>query len=248
MLIDHNEIFQLLQSLKPVLRQKIDEIQGDIKIKNKADSSPVTELDIFISKTLKKIFTEKYPFLNFYSEEEMEKFEYPVIIVDPIDGTKEFIKGSDEWVVSFGVYYSSNILDERNFSWIYNPTNLLEICSNGYANGGHLSKNLDDKILVSITEYDSGLYRNSNQNLLPVGSIAYKLALLSLGKCKAVVTKRDKNVWDILAGTHLCLLRNMIFYSTHEQNLTQIKNLFYKKDMIWCKENHLDSILKNYLS
>ena len=79
--------------------------QDDFEIKIKSDQSPLTQADLashdIITKALKKL-TPKIPILS----EEGEKLEGDVETfwcVDPLDGTKEFIKGNGEFTVNIAL-------------------------------------------------------------------------------------------------------------------------------------------------
>ena len=79
--------------------------QNDIKVKSKIDQSPLTQADLvshnIIDKALKKL-TPEIPILS----EEGEKLEGDVETfwcVDPLDGTKEFIKRNGEFTVNIAL-------------------------------------------------------------------------------------------------------------------------------------------------
>ncbi len=68
--------------------------QSNLAITIKADKSPVTEADVETEKTIRSIIATKYPDHGFYGEETGSSHldaEY-VWIVDPIDGTKAFVR------------------------------------------------------------------------------------------------------------------------------------------------------------
>jgi histidinol-phosphatase len=68
--------------------------QSNLAITIKADKSPVTEADVETEKTIRSIIEVKYPDHGFYGEETGSSHldaEY-VWIVDPIDGTKAFVR------------------------------------------------------------------------------------------------------------------------------------------------------------
>jgi histidinol-phosphatase len=68
--------------------------QSNLAITIKADKSPVTEADVETEKTIRAIIEAKYPDHGFYGEETGSSHldaEY-VWIVDPIDGTKAFVR------------------------------------------------------------------------------------------------------------------------------------------------------------
>lgn len=79
--------------------------QDDFEVQTKGDQSPLTQADLashdIITKALKKL-TPKIPILS----EEGEKFEVDVETfwcVDPLDGTKEFIKRNGEFTVNIAL-------------------------------------------------------------------------------------------------------------------------------------------------
>ncbi len=238
---------------KTKLQKLLDEVKEEIKVKLsdidfktlrtslKPDKSIVTEMDIYISGLFKEKLNQLDPKLNFYSEEDQECFRFPVVILDPIDGTKEFARGLDECVISFGIYYSEDLHDERNFSWIYNFHNHFEISSDTPFIEDRLKDSKDILGLVSKTEFEAGLYK-TGKNIKPVGSIAYKLALLAKRECDFVITKRPKNIWDIAAGAHICLRQKINFFQNNEEKNFVLNNDLYSPSMLWCKKEKLETV------
>ncbi|MDR0969705.1 MAG: 3'(2'),5'-bisphosphate nucleotidase CysQ [Lentimicrobiaceae bacterium] len=85
----------------------IDIYQTDFEVAFKNDSSPVTKADIQASILIKKQLSKfQLPFLseedNTYSYEKRSKFEF-FWLVDPLDGTKEFVKRNDEFTVNIAL-------------------------------------------------------------------------------------------------------------------------------------------------
>jgi 3'(2'), 5'-bisphosphate nucleotidase len=79
--------------------------QDEFKVQTKSDKSPLTQADLashnIITKALKKL-TPEIPVLS----EEGEKLEYDIETfwcVDPLDGTKEFIKRNGEFTVNIAL-------------------------------------------------------------------------------------------------------------------------------------------------
>ena len=232
MSIIYPQIRPVLDRIKGEIGQKIDwltKLNTPLDVSSKEDASPVTELDTFISNIFKKEMAQSFPDVSFFSEEDFEEFNFPVCILDPLDGTREFIKGSDEWVVSFGIYFSSDFLDPRNFSWIYNPNTKKEIHSEEPLKVGFVR----GEILVSRTEYRDKLIPESNR-VQPMGSIAWKLFNLAVGKATAVVSMRDKNIWDIAAGTHIAMLNGISVNWGEDQVI--VSETLKKGPLIWLNE------------
>lgn len=74
---------------------------------NKPDDSIVTEADIAVDKLLIERLTTARPAYGWLSEEHPDDGSRlraaRTFIADPIDGTRAFVDGSDEWVVSVGL-------------------------------------------------------------------------------------------------------------------------------------------------
>ena len=82
---------------------------GNAEIWNKEDSSPVTEADIAIDRQLTKEISSNFPDDAILSEESADtpsRLDKDFCwIIDPIDGTKEFIARRDDFCVMIGIAY-----------------------------------------------------------------------------------------------------------------------------------------------
>lgn len=248
-LIKKDNILSTLEEIKLEICQKFDFIFSDLsklKVSSKADNTIVTEIDLFVSNLVKDKFIKKYPFLNFFSEEDQENFAFPMIILDPIDGTRELSQGINECAVSFGVYFSEDFSDKRNFSWIFNPFTGF-VAKSEESIPPH-QKILGDKLFayVSNTEFNKGLHvSNDLITYLPKGSIAFKLGLLATGTGNFVISRKPKNIWDIMAGTHICYERGIYLYN-NGQKVTSLNSIKVENDLVWASEEAWEKI-KNSL-
>mmetsp|Transcript_18472 Transcript_18472/g.24409 ORF Transcript_18472/g.24409 Transcript_18472/m.24409 type:complete len:323 (-) Transcript_18472:377-1345(-) len=84
-----------------------DDSEWDVKMK--ADDSPLTQADLAANKIICEKLTAKYPSIPIISEEnKMEDYskrkDYKYFfLVDPLDGTKEFIKRNGQFTVNIGL-------------------------------------------------------------------------------------------------------------------------------------------------
>ncbi len=134
-----------------------------------------------------------------------------VWIVDPIDGTLEFVEGIPEWCVSIGL-----VEDGRAVAGgICNPAvgevflGSLEtgISFNGKALEVPVRRTLKDQlVLASRSEIKRGewaAYEGRGLTIQPMGSVAYKLARVAAGLANATWTLVPKHEWDVAAGAAL---------------------------------------------
>ncbi len=225
-----------IEEIKRGIHHKLENLDwGDMSIERKADRSIVTEFDIFVSDHVKKVFKDSNHDFNFFSEEDQENFEFPVIVLDPIDGTREFAKGYGECAVSLAILFSADIKDERNFGWIYNPFTGFEVTNEvKYPLGNRHSHADAINIMISRSEWEKSAQNmdfNNDLRISPLGSIAFKLGLLATGACECVISFRDKNIWDIAAGVVICHSRGI--YSDEIKDLSEI---LLKGPFIFCRD------------
>ena len=181
----------------------------------KGINNPVTVADKEADKYLYDFLMGEFPYDGWLSEETVDTQERlnknRVWIVDPLDGTKEFILGIPHFSVSIAMVYDGHPV----VGVIYNPvTDEMFSCQKGkgvYLNGQKVNAsqttNLSNaSITVSRSEVKRNEwepYRNNFKSIHPIGSVAYKLALISSGNYDIFTTIAPKNEWDICAGNCL---------------------------------------------
>jgi 3'(2'), 5'-bisphosphate nucleotidase len=80
-----------------------------VKVMSKADESPVTEADHRGEALILKALAERFPGVPVISEEDASQFGVPEAIgprfflVDPLDGTKAFVRGDPNFTVNIGL-------------------------------------------------------------------------------------------------------------------------------------------------
>ena len=189
---------------------------NEYEIKEKSYQNPVTTADREADFYLKSVLTKARPNYGWLSEETTDTSnrldKEMVWIVDPLDGTKEFIEGIPHFVVSVALVKNG----EPIIGVLHNPVT-KDIFHAIKGNGTFLNdkvhnctikdSTLDMVILNSRSETSKGLwepYKLQFKELKPIGSVAYKMGLTAVGDADIFATLRPKNEWDICAGT--CLI------------------------------------------
>ena len=190
--------------------------RDDYEIKEKGYHNPVTTADNEADSFLKSELTNARPDYGWLSEETVDSEDRlgkeRVWIVDPLDGTKEFIEGVPQFVVSvalvengvpiIGVLHNP-VTKETFYASKGNGTYFDDVIHNCSVK----ESTTDMVILNSRSETRKGLWEPHKQHfkkLKPIGSVAYKMGLTAIGKADIFATLRPKNEWDICAGT--CLI------------------------------------------
>ena len=186
--------------------------KADYEIHDKGYHNPVTTADHAADSLLKEMLTESCPDYGWLSEEPVDSpdrlSKERVWVVDPLDGTKEFIEGVPQFVVSIAIVENG----EPVVGVLYNP-----VTKDTFAAAKGEGAFLNDKpihcvtkdsvgdmvILNSRSETRRGLWEpfaNTFGELRAIGSVAYKLGLTAAGKADIFASLRPKNEWDICAG------------------------------------------------
>jgi myo-inositol-1(or 4)-monophosphatase len=188
---------------------------GAIDAEFKAGHDPVTEADRAVDAILRKILLRDGE--GWLSEESVDNLDRlqkeRVWVVDPLDGTREFVKGIPEFCVSIGFVENGKPVA----GGIHNPatheTFLGAIDSGVLYNGRPVQSSsrmtLQGAVtLASRSEVKRGEWQTFEKSPLqvrPMGSVAYKLARVSAGLADITFTLTPKHEWDVAAGVALVL-------------------------------------------
>ena len=133
----------------------------DLKVSYKKDNPPLTildtEVDQFIRKELKKI-NQDFALISEETTQQQANSEYAWII-DPIDGTKELINGSDEFTLNNLDKLFQVILKSATYEFLYKPNLSIKIIIKEYLDASNFF--LDD----GQTKYLNALLDNIGKKL-----------------------------------------------------------------------------------
>lgn len=186
---------------------------GAIDAEFKAGHDPVTEADRAIDAVLRQnLLRDGEGWLSEESVDDFSRLEKSnVWVVDPLDGTREFVKGIPEFCVSIGYVENGRPVAGGIHNPATNETFVGAIDTgvlyNGKPAGASLRKDLKGAItLASRSEVKRGEWKpfeNGPLEVRAMGSVAYKLALVSAGLADITFTLTPKNEWDVTAGAAL---------------------------------------------
>lgn len=186
---------------------------GAIEAEYKVGHDPVTEADRALDAVLRQeLLRSGEGWLSEESVDDPIRLQHSrVWVVDPLDGTREFVQGIPEFCVSIGFVENGRPVAGGICNPATNEMFLGSIESGVTYNGkpAHPSqrKTLDGAlVLASRSEVKRGewkAFENSGFKICPMGSVAYKLALVSAGLADVTFTLTPKNEWDVVAGAAL---------------------------------------------
>lgn len=180
-----------------------------LKTWSKDNASPVTEADIIVDQFLNSSLCGARPNYGWLSEESADDKKRldkrRVFIVDPIDGTRAFIRGEDCWTVSLAVVEDGVAIA----GVVYAPARdeLYDAVLDGGARlNGHPLLSPAPVGEVTVIPAPGAIHREleaagieyEHGPALP--SLAYRLVQAATGRFAAVAGRRGAHDWDIAAA------------------------------------------------
>src|SRR5487761_15562 len=188
-------------------------VPGAVKVDYKSGDDPVTEADRAVNRVLHEtLLRDGEGWLSEESVDDRSRLgRNRIWIVDPLDGTREFVSGIPEWCVSIAfVEYG-----RATAAGITNPATgetFLGCLTRGVTYNGqsaqasHRQSLAGAVVLASRREVKRGEWKRFEKApflLHPMGSVAYKLARVAAGLADATWTLTPKHEWDVAAGVSL---------------------------------------------
>jgi myo-inositol-1(or 4)-monophosphatase len=186
----------------------------DLKTWTKENMSPVSEADVVLDKFLRSALTTARPDYGWLSEEsadDLDRLNHTrTFIVDPIDGTRGFIRGEDSWTVSLAVAEAG--IPVAGVVFAPARDEMYDAWRGGGArvNGQPLTRRTPPDRMTPLIPAPGAVH----QELQSVGldytrgpaypSLAYRLVQVATGKLDATVVRRGAQDWDI-AGAAVIL-------------------------------------------
>lgn len=190
-----------------------------MNIREKRPRDFVTDIDQLAEKEIKALITKAYPQHGFICEESGSSGDDEgVWIIDPIDGTRNFIHGFPQFAVSIAYSYKNRL----EHGVIYDPLR-QELFTASRGKGAHLNerrirvsaqKKLDQCLLGTgfPTHHSEALqecYINMLKSLVPIcgdtrraGAATLDLAYVACGRLDGL-WGLGLNIWDLAAGVLL---------------------------------------------
>ena len=186
---------------------------GAIEAEYKIGHDPVTEADRAVDAVLRQnLLRDGEGWLSEESVDDPSRLnKRHVWVVDPLDGTREFVQGIPEFCVSIGFVENGRPVAGGVCNPATNETIIGAIDCGVLYNGQPAQPSQRKQIkgaliLASRSEVNRGewqQFQSGDYKIRPMGSVAYKLGLVSAGLADITFTLTPKNEWDVVAGVAL---------------------------------------------
>ena len=178
-------------------------------VRYKFGDSPVSEADDAIDDFLRESFAKARPNYGWLSEETEDNTQRldksRVVIADPIDGTRGFINGSDQWCISIAI-----VEDGKPVEAILNCPAAERMFIASHGAGLELQGRQPDTKAPSSKPLVTGskkLIKEMEElgdrpfDLMQfVPSLAYRIALVAIGELDGAFARPGASEWDIAAA------------------------------------------------
>ena len=179
--------------------------RGDFEQWEKSPGDPVSEVDLAIDHFLRGELARLDPEAGWLSEETVDDAERllrsRVWVVDPIDGTRDFVRGRRGWAISVALVEAGRpvigVLDApaRDEHWV------ASLGGGATRNGEALLASQREALIGARVPADT--LPRSDSDLVPVtkpNSIALRIAMIAADEADLVATLRWGQEWDIAAA------------------------------------------------
>ena len=175
-------------------------------------AGPVTEADLAVNDMLERHLRAARPDYGWLSEESADNTDRlrrdRVFIIDPIDGTRSFIEGSNTWAHALAIAEQGVV----TAAVIYLPLrDLMYVAAAGqgaFLNGTAITPSTPETMEAADvlaarpnmdpSHWNAGQVPTFKRSYRP--SLAYRMALVAQGRFDGMLTLRPSWEWDIAAG------------------------------------------------
>jgi myo-inositol-1(or 4)-monophosphatase len=218
-----NIMIKAAEKASKVLIRDFGELEN-LQVKQKGPKDFVTNSDKKVEKILIGELEKARKNFSFLSEESGKienKDKNNIWIIDPIDGTNNFLHGIPHFSISIGLESDNEIIAGVIFDPIKNELFFGEKNNGAYINNHRIrvsKKNKLDECLFASNGIEVDTKSLSTRNL---GSAALDMAYVGAGRLDGYF-QNDLHIWDIAAGI---IIVKEAGGKVNDLNLSQIENV-----------------------
>ena len=206
----------LINTFNTAGKEAIDLYDKGLKIKIKEDKSPVSNGDLRVNELISKKISELTPDIPIISEETVDlkiKNTAKVFwLIDPIDGTREYIAGKDEYTLNAALVIDTipvlglvGVPKKNRLFYTYAPGESYLIENKNTKKIFCKKQQPKDKVVAlssSMKPSDTILNKLKEYNVTSIVKMAssYKFCVIATGEYDIYAARERANEWDYAAG------------------------------------------------
>ena len=250
-------IFQLIPVFKEAgsIASKLQ--KKGLEIKTKEDLSPVTNGDLKVNELITAAILKLTPGTKIISEETVDlkekNFEKNFWLIDPIDGTKEYIAGKDEYTLNAAL-----ILNKKPVASLVGVPNKNRLFYTFGMNESYLiendvtiklscsKKNKNNQIkAVSSVHVPSAMILNKLKsfgvNSIVKMSSSYKFCVVATGEFDIYAARERANEWDYAAGHAIAQNAGAIITTLNGEPIVYGKEDYKNQSLLLLRSKQLNA-------
>ena len=198
--------------------------QAGLTTETKADGTPVSNADIAVDTLLKLMLGAARPDYGWLSEETADDPDRlqraRVFVVDPIDGTRAYVKDRPWWAVSIAIVEAGRPVAGVIYAPDVEETYHAAIGEGAWRNGAAIAPSQTASVEDCMMLADAPMFRHPAwpepwppMQVASRNSVAYRLCLVASGDFDAALALSSKSEWDLAAADLIateagCLVTN----------------------------------------
>ena len=206
----------LIETFHYAGKESIKLFEKGLRIEIKEDKSPVSNGDLKVDELISNKISQLTPDIPIISEETVDlnkKNQSKIFwLIDPIDGTKEYIAGKDEYTLNAGLIINTvpvlglvGVPKKRKLFYSYSPGESYLIEDNKTKKINCEKKQPKNQIVALssvIKPSDMILNKLKEHNVTSIVKMAssYKFCVIANGEYDIYAAKERANEWDYAAG------------------------------------------------
>ena len=206
----------LVKTFEYAGKESIKLYNEGLKIEIKEDKSPVSNGDLLVNEIISKKISELTPNIKIISEEtvdlKVKNTSRVFWLIDPIDGTKEYIAGKDEYTINAALIIDKvpvlglvGVPKKNRLFFTYGPGESFLI-ENGETSKINCKKKQPKGKIVALSSVvkpsDTILNKLKENNVNSIVKMAssYKFCVIATGEYDIYAARERANEWDYAAG------------------------------------------------
>ena len=207
---------RLIETFQKAGEESIKIEKEGVKIKTKEDGSPVTNGDLRVNEIITEKISQLTPNIPIISEETVDLKKKNTLntfwLIDPIDGTKEYIAGKNEYTLNAALVINTvpvlglvGVPKKNRLFYSFGPGESYLIEKNSIKKLDCSKKQPKGKIVaISSIGKPSNIVLNKlkefNVSSIVQMSSSYKFCVIATGEYDIYAARERANEWDYAAG------------------------------------------------
>ena len=246
----------LIETFNFAGKESIKLYEEGLKIQIKEDKSPVSNGDLKVNELLSKKISQLTPNIPIISEETVnlkKKNQAKIFwLIDPIDGTKEYIAGKDEYTLNAALVINTvpvlglvGVPKKNKLFFSYSPGESYLIENNKTKKINCTKKQPKNKIValssvIKPSDMILNILKKHNVTSIVKMASSYKFCVIASGEYDIYAARERANEWDYAAGHAVAQNAGAIIKTLDERPFLYGKEDYKNPSLLIKRSNNLN--------